>query len=261
MTDPIRIRASSFADLLDCPHRWEARNLLGIRLPSSGEATLGTAVHAGTALFDSRAGTVRDAIDCAREHIAHPKEETLWNSAELSARDADKMAATMTAGYCATFERAEWLAVERNFAPLVVDVGDVQIELTGSADRIARLENGLSAVADIKTGRNIIDSNGEIKAGQYRAQLAVYELLAEADTGQAMTEAPMIIGIKATKTCADIKVASVPDAKTALLGTDNQPGLLQMAAAMLKTGMFPPNPRSSLCSPKFCPRYTTCAFR
>ena len=43
------IRASSWADLFDCPARWYAKNVQGLRLPSSGAAALGTAVHAGTA--------------------------------------------------------------------------------------------------------------------------------------------------------------------------------------------------------------------
>jgi len=34
----IPIRASSLAELFDCPARWEAKNLLGMRMPSSGAA-------------------------------------------------------------------------------------------------------------------------------------------------------------------------------------------------------------------------------
>jgi hypothetical protein len=48
----VTVRASSLAELFDCPARWEAKHLLRMRMPSSGAARLGTAIHAGTALFD-----------------------------------------------------------------------------------------------------------------------------------------------------------------------------------------------------------------
>jgi len=256
-----RIRASSFSDLLDCAARWEARNLLDMRSPSSGEATLGTAVHAGAALFDKREGTLKDAIDCARENIIRPREETNWNNADLSKSDAEKMAGVMTAGYCAEFKDVSWHSVERTFAPLVVSVDDVLIELTGTTDRIKQGDDGLLSVGDLKTGKAVINGDGDIDAGQYRIQLGVYELLAENEGGELMTDTPFIVGIKSTKDRPQIKVAPVYGAKDALLGTEGQPGVLQMAAVMLKSGLFPPNPRSILCSKKFCPRFDVCGFR
>src|SRR5690606_33090425 len=48
----IKIRASSLADLFDCPARWYARNILKLWMPTNFKARLGTAVHAGTAAFD-----------------------------------------------------------------------------------------------------------------------------------------------------------------------------------------------------------------
>ena len=51
--EPILIRASSLAGLFECPARWEAQNIRGLRTPSSGSARLGTAVHTSTALFDT----------------------------------------------------------------------------------------------------------------------------------------------------------------------------------------------------------------
>ena len=46
------IRASSWPSLFDCAHRWYFQNIVGLRMPSSGNAALGTAIHAGTAAFD-----------------------------------------------------------------------------------------------------------------------------------------------------------------------------------------------------------------
>lgn len=49
MTTPIVIRASSLPELFDCAARWEAKHIKSLRLPSSGNAVLGKAVHAATA--------------------------------------------------------------------------------------------------------------------------------------------------------------------------------------------------------------------
>jgi hypothetical protein len=50
--------------------------------------------------------------------------------------------------------------------------------------------------------------------------------------------------------------------KGPLLGDEHQPGLIQIAASMLRTGLFPPNPKSTLCSRKYCPAYAShCKFR
>src|SRR5690606_29085576 len=49
----VRVRASSLGELFDCPSRWYAKNVLGLRTPTSFKARLGTAVHAGTAAFDA----------------------------------------------------------------------------------------------------------------------------------------------------------------------------------------------------------------
>ena len=74
MREMIKIRASSLSELFDCPARFEAKYVKGLRLPASDAALLGTAVHAGAALFDQSiiagnpltpdeaAGAVVDAI-------------------------------------------------------------------------------------------------------------------------------------------------------------------------------------------------------
>ena len=46
------IRASSWPSLFDCAQRFYWQNIVGLRMPSSGNAALGTAIHAGTAAFD-----------------------------------------------------------------------------------------------------------------------------------------------------------------------------------------------------------------
>ena len=82
--EPILIRASSLAGLFECPARWEAQNIRGLRTPSSGSARLGTAVHTSTALFDtSRMNgtgiTPDEAAGAAVDAIHKPDEEVLWD--------------------------------------------------------------------------------------------------------------------------------------------------------------------------------------
>jgi hypothetical protein len=45
-----------------------------------------------------------------------------------------------------------------------------------------------------------------------------------------------------------------------MLGTEDQPGLIEFAARMFKSGDFYPNSKSLLCSSKYCPRHSTCTF-
>jgi hypothetical protein len=48
------------------------------------------------------------------------------------------------------------------------------------------------------------------------------------------------------------------DAKRVMLGTETQPGLIQFAADMFRSGLFPPNPSSVLCSERYCARWAVC---
>jgi hypothetical protein len=58
-----------------------------------------------------------------------------------------------------------------------------------------------------------------------------------------------------------IALAEVPDAMEQLVGTTTTPGLIEYAAVYLKTGLFPPNPKSQLCSETYCPRWERCKFK
>jgi PD-(D/E)XK nuclease superfamily len=48
----INVRASSLGELFDCPARWEAKHVLGMRGPVGGAARLGTAWHEACAVYD-----------------------------------------------------------------------------------------------------------------------------------------------------------------------------------------------------------------
>ena len=53
MTILAKVRASSWGELFDCPLRWHAKNVLGLRNPTRGAMQIGTAIHKGTAVFDN----------------------------------------------------------------------------------------------------------------------------------------------------------------------------------------------------------------
>ena len=67
----LTIRASSLADLSDCPARWYAKAIEGKRLPSGPGAVIGQAIHASTAVFDQAVldGSPIHASDAADKEI------------------------------------------------------------------------------------------------------------------------------------------------------------------------------------------------
>jgi hypothetical protein len=80
----------------------------------------------------------------------------------------------------------------------------------------------------------------------------------EAATGEA-TIGGQIIGLQTTKK-AEVAVSPIFDAKAKMIGTPEAPGFIELAATMFKTGFFPPNPQSQLCSEKFCARWHLCNY-
>jgi len=84
----IPIRASSFGALFDCPSRWVSIHMEGRRTPQSANAALGTAIHAGTAVFDEdRVKNIVPSLDAAEdaavESVRRPREETVWDEASI----------------------------------------------------------------------------------------------------------------------------------------------------------------------------------
>jgi hypothetical protein len=68
-----------------------------------------------------------------------------------------------------------------------------------------------------------------------------------------------VIGLQATST-AHVAVSPVFDAKRVMVGTETEPGLIEFAADMFRTGLFPPNPQSMMCAKKYCARWDHCNF-
>lgn len=267
MSQAIRIRASSWSGLFDCAMRWEASNLLGMRMPSSPRAMLGTAVHAGTAAFDlakmhNTPITIDDAAGAFVDELNSPEIEVNWRADDsMSKRQAEQVGLSLVSKYCGEVSpRYTFVAVELGVKPMQIDCGNgVIVELTGTLDRTRiRASTGGKGISDLKTGRNAV-TDGTAKTKGHAAQIGTYELLAENTLGEAMTEPGEIIGLK-TSGKPEIATGLIHNPKLVMLGDDTTPGLIEHAAVMLKTGMFPPNPQSWCCSEAYCPRWKTCIF-
>lgn len=257
------IRASSWPSLFDCAFRWYWQNIVGLRSPSSGAAALGTAIHHGTAVFDAAriAGkpvSVDEAVEASREKVFDPGQDVAWDDA-LTEREADGYAVRLTARYCQDIAPTrEYAAVELGCEALDVSTEHGVVRLTGTTDRVRLLADGRMGISDIKSGARATekDADGNRRAATkgHQLQLGIYTLMAE-QALQARLDAPAeIIGLQVSKDT-PVGTGEIADVKTPLLGTDEHPGLIEIAARMLKSGVFPPNPKSMLCSRKFCPAH------
>ena len=263
--DFITIRASSLGSLFDCPARWAATHIDGMRMPSNGKSSLGKAVHASTAVFDQStidgSGiTVDEAAGAAVDAIYRPDEETVWTDGETP-NEAEKIALSLHRKYCTT------IAPEQDYAAVEVlcerlEIADLGISLTGTTDRIRRVGDGFG-ITDLKTGKAAVAADGTVKTSGHAFQLGIYELLAEFGGGVPITAPAEIIGLNAAKTekSQRVGVGSVTGARAVLLGDGERPGVLEIAARIIKSGVFFGNPRSMMCHRNYCPIFNTCTFR
>lgn len=263
----VSIRASSWSSLFDCPMKWEGIALLGMKSPSSPAAHLGTSIHAGTAVFDQArvdGKPIRpaDGVGVVVDALKHPEYPVDWRGEQvLTPKTAERLAVALYSRYCTDIAPThEYTAVELTCKPLQIDVGGgLIIELTGSLDRIRRKPSGNEGISDLKSGGCRVNADGEVSAKTDGPQLGQYELLAENTLGRPMTEPAEIIGLN-TKGEARVGSIELLNCREMLTGTQDYPGLLHYAAQMIRSGSFHPNPRSSLCSPRYCPRWHTCKF-
>lgn len=261
----ITIRASSLPTLFDCPARWQAIHIQGLRTPTTDKAQLGRAVHASTAVYDQAvidgSGiTAEDAKAAAVDVIHHPDEEIVWE--DSTPQDAEAIALALHDRYCAEIApKQTYRAVEVTCAAL--EITDLGLKLTGTTDRIRETADGELGIADLKTGKTAVAADGTVKTQGHGYQLGIYELLAEAASGLRLTAPAQIIGLNAAKTAKAQRtgIGEVSAAREALLGTEAMPGVLEMASRLIHRGDFYGNPRSPLCSAKYCPAHATCNYR
>lgn len=258
----IKVRASSLGELFDCPARWEAKVLLNMRGKNNGKAQLGTAIHAGTAAYDQsvldgKPISFADACEPLSEAIWRPEYEVDWG--EDDPNQAEQIGIKLMGKYFREIApNQQYAAVEVTCENL--EITDLGITLTGTADRI-RLVDGEYGLSDLKSGARAVGSDGNAVTSGHGAQLGVYELLAEHTFGKAMTLPAQIIGLQTAKSTPRVGLGEIPNVRAALIGTEDDPGLLHHASRLIHSGSFYGNPKSMLCSPKFCPRYAKCKFR
>ncbi|MDQ7982257.1 hypothetical protein QYH69_34090 [Paraburkholderia sp. SARCC-3016] len=118
-------------------------------------------------------------------------------------------------------------------------------------------------VRDIKTGLQAVGygDDGERVAtiGAHHLQVGIYTIMTEVELQRSMEAPAEICGISTGKS-GDIAVSDIRDVRTALLGTDERPGMIEMAAKMLKEGDFRPAPGTVMCSPVYCAGWDICPY-
>ena len=262
----LTIRASSFPEILDCAHRWEGKHLLGLSIPCGLRAQLGTAIHASTAEFDSQRVngspiTADDAAGVLVYTLHNPDRETDYSQDDLNISDAERIGLILHRMYCNEISpRYDFMAVERTVEPLTINCGDVvSITLTGTLDRSRTRKDGRGkGIVDLKSGGAAV-VKGCAKTKGHAAQVGVYELLEAHSTGEECTAPAEIVGLK-TRGKPEIATGEINGAARMVIGDVETTGLLDYAVAMFRTGLFPPNPSSILCSERYCPRWSKCRF-
>lgn len=274
MGDPIRIRSSSWPDMLDCALRWSKRTLEGIQTPTGAPSHIGSSIHASTAAFDLArlhgSPITPDAAAGVLVDMLHsPEYEVVWTDSDPTPKEAERIALRLHAKYCTEIAPTQrYRAVELLCDPLIVDCeGGIRIEMTGTADRVAeidtvddigepRIELG---IRDLKSGFRRCTKAGDVTAVADGPQLGAYEILVENTMRLPVTAPAAIIGLQTSLT-GGVGFKEVRNARQMLVGTDSYPGLMDIAVMYLKSGIFPPNPKSMLCSPRYCPVHATCPY-
>jgi len=238
-----KIRASSWPTLFDCSLRWYFENIEGLTNPSSTAARVGTAVHAGTAVFD-RGASSSDAADAAHAAFMSP-EGDVEPIGQLDTNAASAVARRTTIGYATTFGRRAFSHIEVEVPECVVSTIHGDILLTGHVDRVLNQQ-----VRDVKTGEQRVTKAGEVRVGADFLQMGVYAVMARAELGDDISPHVTIIGGSTSHyTWGEITIAN---AVQMLLGDAQNEGIIEIAAKMMRHGVFPPNPKSLMCSAKYC---------
>ena len=261
----IPIRASSMADLMECPARWQAIQVMGLSTPARVSTWLGTSLHKTLEVYDKSkmasgaAIQISDAQSLFTDTLWNPTEEVIGDEADY--KKAEKNGLELVRKYAETIApNRKYVAVEVTCPKLDVIVEGVVIRLSGTVDRIRQSESGGYGVSDVKSGANVVSADETVDVDPHRGQIGVYEILASAVTGQEMTEPGEIIGLGANGK-ARVATGEVKNAAEMLVGTDERPGLLQYAARIVKNELYFGNPKSILCSEAYCPIHGRCRFR
>jgi len=265
----VTVRASSWGDFADCQLRWYYKNIEGLRFPSNGRTVIGSATHRGTGLFDQSAleGTpapVEAAVQAAVDYIVNPvdpdgqPQEVAYDD-DMTKGDALDMSVKLTAKYCREFApTVKYAGVEMRCNALDVNTAEGIVRMTGTTDRLMETQLRDWGIADMKTGKMAVGADGIAVTKGHGLQLGAYTLMTQQETGKKLGAAT-IIGMQ-TNSKLRIGVGVVKDPTLALVGTNMRPGVIEIFADTVKRGVFAPNPKSNLCSEKWCPAYSRCLY-
>lgn len=268
--EKIKLRASSLPDFCDCPARWEAKYIKGMFNPTSYKAYLGTCVHAGTAVYDmavmsgmnaSDKELAESAVEVAHRTLYTPDEDIAWD--DQTPEGIEPIVLSLVKMYISKIApQMKYIAVEETCKDLHLD--DLGLILTGTTDRVYQSADGGYGIADLKTGGTAVASDGTVKTTPHAMQMGIYELLVENTFDKLKVTAPAaIIGLQTAKTEKGrrVGIGYVENAKDMLVGTPEERGVLEIFSAVAHNGLFIGNPKSAICSEKFCPAYNACRFR
>lgn len=165
---------------------------------------------------------------------------------QLDTNAAATVARRATVAYAQTFGRRAFTHIEVEVPECMVSTIHGDVMLTGHVDRVL---NG--QVHDLKTGERRVSREGVVQVGADHLQMGVYAVMARAQLGDDSISPHVTItgGSTAHYTWGEITIAN---AVHMLLGDSNNEGIIEIAAKMLKHGAFPPNPKSPMCSAKYC---------
>jgi len=206
MNDIITVRASSLAELFDCALRWHAKHILKMRQPASRRMVLGTAVHAGTAMFDQarldgRPIKPNEAAGAVVDKLNNPGEDVKADEDDMSPKEAEAIGLTLHAKYCAEISpRYDFRAVELDLGGLDIAVPEqgVTVRITGHLDRsrVSRQRNVKALrISDIKTGGRAAYKDGRAETKGRGLQIGIYQILTEQTLGESVDPIGEVIGL------------------------------------------------------------------
>jgi hypothetical protein len=262
----LKVRASSWGKLFSCAYSWEGSHLLGMWSPSGARAVIGQGVHAGTAAFDKAKLdgadiSIDDAAGVLVDTMNEQGRDAVWDDPKLNKKSAERIALALHVRYCQEIApQFNYVAVEMETKPLTIECGSgVSITLTGTLDRsrVRAGDDGLG-ISDLKTGARAI-VNGRAETKNHRPQIGTYELLYEHSSGDRVTAPGEIIGMS-TSGSNEIATGDIHNARQLMVGDGEHRGLIEYAAEMYRSGLFPPNPQSFTCHPRYCARWNACPY-
>ncbi|SHI36462.1 Superfamily I DNA or RNA helicase [Tessaracoccus bendigoensis DSM 12906] len=167
-TGPIQITGSSLEALLECPRRWFLARRAKAEGNRQSRASIGDIVH----LIARQAAEVGLTAEQMRAELDRVWEQIPFEAEWLSAteRSAIDDALDRFARYQ---DSSDLLAVEQGFR-VPLSIGDREVVLVGTVDRLERDGQGRLRVVDLKTGGRI-PREAEVTD---HAQLGVYQLAA-----------------------------------------------------------------------------------